>query len=246
MDFHYKTFVRNYWYSQKFVLFLQGVLHLSPQHGFVSPCKEDKQVEDKRHWFKRIKIVYILVTSMKILDILSVILTVVDMASDVILAVDYCVTDNPWWCGLTWTFIVIPPLLGLFLLSVFVSCSAACEGTSTEWRVWKGIEICFESGPQLILQLYIILQSDVGSSVISGKTYEICWAQMFVYMEGWLDVDGGKWKQAFISVSVIFPLTKKNSYWQIIHIDEYKNTMTSAHDHWICYMKEKIFIINCY
>ena len=105
---------------------------------------------------------------MEILSILSAILTIADMVSDVALAVDYCVTDNPWWCGLTWAFIAVPALLGLYLLSAFVTCSASCEGTSKEWRIWKGIEISLESSPRLVLQLYIISQSDVDPSVISG------------------------------------------------------------------------------
>ena len=105
---------------------------------------------------------------MEILSILSAILTIADMVSDVALAVDYCVMDNSWWCGLTWAFIAVPALLGLYLLSAFVTCSASCEGTSKEWRIWKGIEISLESSPQLVLQLYIISQSDLDPSVISG------------------------------------------------------------------------------
>ena len=106
---------------------------------------------------------------MKILTIFSVILTIADMVSDIVLAFDYCATDNPYWCGLTWAFIALPALLGLWLMTAFVIGSGSCKGTYIEWKVWKGIELCLESGPQLILQLYIISQSDVDPSVISGK-----------------------------------------------------------------------------
>ena len=37
------------------------------------------------------------------------------------------------------------------------------------WKFWKCTEICFESGPQLILQLYILEQSERDSTTISGK-----------------------------------------------------------------------------
>ena len=107
---------------------------------------------------------------MKIVHFFSVILTVADIVSDLVLAVDYCVTDNPLWCGLTWAFITLPVLLGLFLLSAYGIGIACCEDTYDKWRVWKGIRLCLESGPELILQPYIISQSDVDPSVISSRT----------------------------------------------------------------------------
>ena len=69
------------------------------------------EVENNFHRFQRFEIDYILVSRMKILDILSVILTTADMASDMALALDYWVTNNPWWCELTSAFIVVPTLL---------------------------------------------------------------------------------------------------------------------------------------
>ena len=49
-----------------------------------------------------------------ILYAVNIILTIADIVSDIVLAVDYCVTDNPWWCGLTWTFIA-GPMFSFFL-----------------------------------------------------------------------------------------------------------------------------------
>ena len=45
-------------------------------------------------------------------NVVSIALTVFDISSDIALGIDYCSTDNPWWCGLTWTFIAVPLLLG--------------------------------------------------------------------------------------------------------------------------------------
>ena len=107
----------------------------------------------------------------QILLVLSVILAVFDMVSDFILAVDYCVMDNPWWCGLTWAFIAVPGVLGLLLVCAYVCVSDDGDDHVTKsvmWKSWKGIEICFESGPQMILQLYIITLTEKDPSVTSG------------------------------------------------------------------------------
>ena len=61
---------------------------------------------DKLHRYPRTEIIiHIPTVSMKIVHFFSVILTVADIVSDLVLAVDYCVTDNPLWCGLTWALI---------------------------------------------------------------------------------------------------------------------------------------------
>ena len=85
----------------------------------------------------------------------NIILTVADMVSDIVLAVDYCVTDNPNWCGLTWTFIAGPIFSFFFIFTVYRS-----DDISTKLIFWKCTEICFESGPELILQLYIVTLLD--------------------------------------------------------------------------------------
>ena len=46
---------------------------------------------------------------------------------------------------------------------IFLNAKTAC------WKIWKGFEICFESGPQLILQLYIIAQTEEDPSSTSGN-----------------------------------------------------------------------------
>ena len=85
------------------------------------------------------------------LHTVSVILTAPDIISDIILAVDYCVTDNPWWCGLTWAFIAGPIIMFLIIFIFFRN-----SERSSKLKHWKCTEICFESGPRLILQLYIL------------------------------------------------------------------------------------------
>ena len=105
-----------------------------------------------------------------LLNVVSIVLTAVDIISDVILAVDYCATDNPWWCGLTWTFIAAP--IVAFPI-IFCCCSETGGGrddirTPSKLKFWKCTEICFESGPQLILQLYILALQDQNTSSAVG------------------------------------------------------------------------------
>ena len=38
---------------------------------------------------------------------------------------------------------------------------------SSTWRLWKGVEICFESGPQMLLQLYIISLAESRGTAMS-------------------------------------------------------------------------------
>ena len=100
--------------------------------------------------------------------IFSIILTVTDMVSDIVLAVDYCVTDNPWWCGLTWTFIAVPVLAGIPYL-----CICAFSNGDEKWQIsesWKITETCFEAAPQLLLQLYIVVLSQKTPSSTSGMS----------------------------------------------------------------------------
>ena len=103
-------------------------------------------------------------------DIINVILTGFDIVSDIILAVDYCVTDNPWWCGLTWAFIVGPILGGIGVLVLY--CQNELSGTES-WKLWKAIELSLEAGPQLLLQLYILAISQKKPTSISGRLCNI-------------------------------------------------------------------------
>ena len=96
-----------------------------------------------------------IVKRMEFLNIINVIFTAADIISDVVLAVDYCVTDNPWWCGLTWTFIAVPIIMFFFIFLFFSASQSAAQ-----LKLWKYTEICFESGPQLMIQLYILALLD--------------------------------------------------------------------------------------
>ena len=104
--------------------------------------------------------------------IFNIILTIFDVTSDVLLAVDYYVMDNPWWCILTAAaFISLPLITGVVFLLVYcyLTPSEKLSGKSV-WNVWKGIEICFESGPQVILQLYILALEDLDPRSFRGKS----------------------------------------------------------------------------
>ena len=46
----------------------------------------------------------------QILTFASFMLTVADVVSDIVLAADYCESDNRRYCGLTWTFVAMPLL----------------------------------------------------------------------------------------------------------------------------------------
>ena len=88
--------------------------------------------------------------------ITGIILTAADMVSDIVLAVDYCVTDNPWWCGLTWIFIFTPMLA---LIPFMYINNFAYHNVKWKWTIWKILQTSFESAPQLLLQLIIIALS---------------------------------------------------------------------------------------
>ena len=100
--------------------------------------------------------------------IFNIILTIFDVTSDVLLAVDYYLTDNPWWCALTAAFIALPLITGAVFLGVY--CYLLPSEKLSVWNVWKGIEICFESGPQVILQLYILALEDFDPRSFRGKS----------------------------------------------------------------------------
>ena len=100
-----------------------------------------------------------------LLGITGIILTVADIVSDIVLAADYCVTDNPWWCGLTWTF-VFTPMLGL--ISIMYMNIFAYRDAKWKWTIWKIVQTSFQSAPQLLLQLHVIVSSLKNLSSPSG------------------------------------------------------------------------------
>ncbi len=87
-------------------------------------------------------------------------LTLFDMGSDLLLAANYASTGkDDWWFALTLTFFLIPFTLILLLILGFF-CLEDEESFVSIFKdafpYWKQLECTFESGPQLILQLYIM------------------------------------------------------------------------------------------
>ena len=109
----------------------------------------------------------IILTSMDFLLTFSVIPAVVDVVSDVALAVDYCVTDNLIWCRLTWGFITLPFVVAIIFVIPAVrqteNIKTFDERVET-FQLWKIIQVCFESGPQVLLQVYITSRSTSGNT----------------------------------------------------------------------------------
>ena len=99
----------------------------------------------------------------------SFMLTVADVVSDIVLAADYCESDNRWYCGLTWTFAALSVVT--FFIIVPSSASSDTADQSSTWTYWKTTETTFESGPQLVLQLYIMASSALDSTPSSGTVY---------------------------------------------------------------------------
>ena len=93
---------------------------------------------------------------------------VVDIVTDIVLGVDYCVAGNKWRCGLTWAFIALPVPLSIAVLLTSDEERKTFHGRVKLIKIMKGIEVCFESGPQLLLQLYIFFLSKRSTS---GKTW---------------------------------------------------------------------------
>ncbi len=113
-------------------------------------------------------------TVKKIIQLMITIgLTIFDMVSDIILAVDYANTgEDDWWFALTLTFFLLPiiPLVFLLLLTLAIYIDDGCSFSSIKdtnkdvakyFHLWKQFECVAESGPQLILQLYILAVSSM-------------------------------------------------------------------------------------
>ena len=102
-------------------------------------------------------------------NLFNFVLTAVDIISDIMLAIDYCVVDVQW-CGLTWAFIAGSLLsFGIIILFYLISKSNSIEGLPGVWMYWKATEVCFEAGPQLVLQLYITALTDQDISSSQGN-----------------------------------------------------------------------------
>ena len=88
--------------------------------------------------------------------------------NSIALAVDYCERDEPTWCALTWGFIVEPLVVGF--LFVFMLVVTRKEGVAVFlFKIFK-ISQVFESGPQLLLQAYILALSEMDITSTSGNT----------------------------------------------------------------------------
>ncbi len=103
--------------------------------------------------------------------LITVGITIFDMVSDVMLAADYAKTGkDSWWFALTLTFFILPLPFLLLLVCFTGLCLCAgglCydgwgpEGIKFPITLWKQFECVAESGPQLILQLYILAISSM-------------------------------------------------------------------------------------
>ncbi len=86
--------------------------------------------------------------------VFTIVLTGFDMGSDLLLAVNYASTGkDDWWFGLTLTFFIVPILL---LLLIILMTGDNMKNFKELFPYWKQFECTVESGPQLILQLYIM------------------------------------------------------------------------------------------
>ncbi len=95
-------------------------------------------------------------------------LTLFDMGSDIILAVDYYKTGQDWWWfTLTLTFFLLPVVV-LALIGVGALLTQSVDPDVL--KAWKVFECMVESGPQLILQLYIMALSDTNSVTQEDET----------------------------------------------------------------------------
>ncbi len=121
------------------------------------PCKTVKKQYTKHE--REIKWMKIFVT---------IILTVYDMGSDVALAVNYKMNGCNTWASLTILFCSVPFFVGFIILCcvparvLFGKEKAPLneDAVNQIWLMWRHAECLFESGPQLILQLYIMALPD--------------------------------------------------------------------------------------
>ncbi len=108
-----------------------------------------------------------------IMWMMTISLTIFDMVTDILLAMDYFKSGKHyWWFALTLTFFLLSliPLLGLLLYALYYYIIHdrpygykfdSFEYLSQYFYFWKQFECVAESGPQLILQLYIMSKSSM-------------------------------------------------------------------------------------
>ena len=99
--------------------------------------------------------------------VFNLVLTGVDIVSDIILAIDYCFVDAEW-CALTWALIAGPFFTFIIIILTF-RFSGLFESAAQALTYWKATEVCLEAGPQLVLQLYIIALSEQNPTSETGK-----------------------------------------------------------------------------
>ncbi len=97
-----------------------------------------------KHLFESIKEA---VVKYQILLIITIGLTIFDMVSDIILALDYASTgEDGWWFALTLTFFLLPiiPLFFLLLITVTLYIAAHCwnQTSCKKPTAWK---MCFRN-----------------------------------------------------------------------------------------------------
>ena len=85
-------------------------------------------------------------------------LTIFDMGSDILLAVNYANTGkDDWWFALPLLFFLVPFIFLLLMTFLAWIADDDFKGSfKNGFPYWKQFECTFESGPQLILQLYIM------------------------------------------------------------------------------------------
>ncbi len=104
--------------------------------------------------------------------------TLFDMGSDIILAVDYYKTgEDWWWFTLTLIFFLLPvvvlALIGFSILYYQIVDSDTTMDANA-LKAWKVFECMAESGPQLILQLYIMALPNTKADMQQEDTNNTC------------------------------------------------------------------------
>ncbi len=92
---------------------------------------------------------------------ITLLLTILDMGSDLALALEYYHSGQYFWFAFTFAFFALITLYLLILLpyTVYIFCDNDNQNdlyVKKYWIIWKTCESMFEAGPQLLLQLYIM------------------------------------------------------------------------------------------
>ncbi len=142
--------------------------------------KVQRSVEEHKY---KVKLTYVIINAC---------LTLFDVVSDLVLAVNYFRNGNYWWGGLTLAFFSVPFIIGVILVCDEIckrGCKSCLDRTDLDdeldqirneevffrWILWKGVAECvLESGPQLILQLYIMALPAESSMPDSNDTTGKC------------------------------------------------------------------------